>query len=65
MRRLVATVVVVTTTTLTFATLGSTPAHADPKVDHVHFFGMYFGNYPDLERERILELCELLNKVRA
>ncbi|HEY3078264.1 MAG TPA: DegT/DnrJ/EryC1/StrS family aminotransferase [Burkholderiales bacterium] len=36
-----------------------------PKVDHVHFFGMYFGNYPDLERERILELCELLNKVRA
>jgi CDP-6-deoxy-D-xylo-4-hexulose-3-dehydrase len=36
-----------------------------PKVDHVHFFGMYIGNYPDLERERILELCELLNKVRA
>ncbi|TMH71294.1 MAG: DegT/DnrJ/EryC1/StrS aminotransferase family protein [Betaproteobacteria bacterium] len=36
-----------------------------PKVDHIHFFGMYIGNYPDLERERILELCELLNKVRA
>jgi CDP-6-deoxy-D-xylo-4-hexulose-3-dehydrase len=36
-----------------------------PKVDHVHFFGMYIGNYPDLEHERILELCELLNKVRA
>jgi CDP-6-deoxy-D-xylo-4-hexulose-3-dehydrase len=36
-----------------------------PKVDHVHFFGMYIGNYPDLERKRILELCELLNKVRA
>jgi|tagenome__1003787_1003787.scaffolds.fasta_scaffold20982894_5 hypothetical protein len=35
MRRLVATVAVVTTTALTFATLGSTPAHADPKVDHV------------------------------
>ena len=36
-----------------------------PKVDHVHFFGMYIGNYPDLERERILELCKLLNEVRA
>ena len=36
-----------------------------PKVDHVHFFGMYIGNYPDLEHERILELCALLNKVRA
>ena len=36
-----------------------------PKVDHVHFFGMYIGNYPDLERERILELCALLNEVRA
>ena len=36
-----------------------------PRTDHVHFFGMYIGNYPDLERERILELCELLNKVRA
>ena len=36
-----------------------------PKVDHVHFFGMYIGNYPDLERERILELYELLNKVGA
>jgi CDP-6-deoxy-D-xylo-4-hexulose-3-dehydrase len=36
-----------------------------PKVDHVHFFGMYIGNYPDLEHERILELCALLNQVRA
>jgi len=36
-----------------------------PKVDHVHFFGMYIGNYPDLERERIVELCKLLNGVRA
>lgn len=32
-----------------------------PKADHVHFFGMYIGNYPSLERERILRLCELLN----
>lgn len=36
-----------------------------PKVDHVHFYGMYIGNYPDLEHDRILELCKLLNGVRA
>jgi CDP-6-deoxy-D-xylo-4-hexulose-3-dehydrase len=32
-----------------------------PRVDHVHFFGMYIGNYPTLERARILRLCDLLN----
>jgi CDP-6-deoxy-D-xylo-4-hexulose-3-dehydrase len=36
-----------------------------PKVDHVHFYGMYIGNYPDLEHERIRELCKLLNGVHA
>lgn len=36
-----------------------------PKVDHIHFYGMYIGNFPDLEREKILALCELLNGVRA
>jgi len=36
-----------------------------PKVDHVHFYGMYIGNYPDLEHDRIRELCKLLNGVRA
>jgi CDP-6-deoxy-D-xylo-4-hexulose-3-dehydrase len=34
-----------------------------PNADHVHFFGMYIGNYPSLERERILRLCELLNRL--
>lgn len=34
-----------------------------PVADHAHFFGMYIGNYPGLERGRILELCEILNKV--
>ncbi len=34
-----------------------------PKVDHVHFYGFYIGNYPDLEREKILQLCSLLNSV--
>ena len=32
-----------------------------PRVDHVHFYGFYIGNYPELEKEKILELCELLN----
>jgi CDP-6-deoxy-D-xylo-4-hexulose-3-dehydrase len=32
-----------------------------PQADHVHFYGFYIGNYPSLERDRILRLCELLN----
>jgi CDP-6-deoxy-D-xylo-4-hexulose-3-dehydrase len=32
-----------------------------PRVDHVHFYGFYIGNYPELEKERILWLCDLLN----
>lgn len=36
-----------------------------PRVDHVHFFGMYIGNYPSLERWKILQLCELLNDLAA
>jgi CDP-6-deoxy-D-xylo-4-hexulose-3-dehydrase len=36
-----------------------------PRTDHVHFHGFYIGNYPDLERERILELCDLLNSLEA
>ena len=34
-----------------------------PNADHVHFFGFYIGNYPTLDRDRILRLCELLNHV--
>ncbi|MCB0060553.1 MAG: DegT/DnrJ/EryC1/StrS family aminotransferase, partial [Caldilineaceae bacterium] len=32
-----------------------------PNVNHIHFYGFYIGNYPDLEREKILMLCDLLN----
>jgi CDP-4-dehydro-6-deoxyglucose reductase, E1 len=32
-----------------------------PCADHVHFYGFYIGNYPTLERDKILRLCELLN----
>lgn len=34
-----------------------------PKVDHVHFYGFYIGNYPELEKEKIKTLCDILNKV--
>lgn len=32
-----------------------------PNVDHIHFFGFYIGNYPCLEREKIADLCSILN----
>jgi len=34
-----------------------------PKIDHVHFFGWYIGNYPELEKEKILALCQILNQL--
>jgi CDP-6-deoxy-D-xylo-4-hexulose-3-dehydrase len=36
-----------------------------PNTDHVHFFGFYIGNYPSLERDKILRLCNLLNALAA
>ena len=41
--------------------VGETEYQKFPKVDHIHFYGFYIGNYPDLETEKILRLCELLN----
>jgi len=34
-----------------------------PIVEHVHFFGFYIGNYPDLPEEKIRALCETLNNI--
>jgi CDP-6-deoxy-D-xylo-4-hexulose-3-dehydrase len=34
-----------------------------PNVEHIHFFGYYIGNYPDLETEQIQTLCKLLNRL--
>lgn len=34
-----------------------------PHVDHVHFFGFYIGNYPDLEAGKIDVLCSMLNRL--
>jgi CDP-6-deoxy-D-xylo-4-hexulose-3-dehydrase len=34
-----------------------------PAVDHVHFYGYYLGNYPDLDPKKINMLCAMLNQV--
>ncbi len=34
-----------------------------PEIEHVHFYGYYIGNYPDLDEQKNLLLCDLLNKV--
>jgi CDP-6-deoxy-D-xylo-4-hexulose-3-dehydrase len=31
--------------------------------EKVHFFGWYIGNYPELEKNKIIELCNILNKI--
>ena len=33
------------------------------EVDHVHFYGFYLGNYPGLETQDILDLCDILNRI--
>lgn len=32
-----------------------------PNANHVHHFGWYIGNYPDLEKSKIPYLCKILN----
>jgi len=41
--------------------LGSDEWRKYPHADHVHFYGCYIGNYPSLERGKVLRLCDLLN----
>ncbi|MFJ9451911.1 DegT/DnrJ/EryC1/StrS family aminotransferase [Herbaspirillum sp. NPDC101397] len=45
---------------------GIVPAnhHLDfPETEHVHFYGFYIGNFPDLKDAEVDELCRLLNAV--
>lgn len=35
---------------------------AFPHVEHIHFYGFYIGNYPTLDTNKILSLCEILNQ---
>jgi CDP-6-deoxy-D-xylo-4-hexulose-3-dehydrase len=32
-----------------------------PQVDHVHFYGMYIGNFPDLSTHEVRDLCAIIN----
>jgi len=32
--------------------------------EHIHQYGLYLGNYPSLEKEKILSVCKVLNDVR-
>jgi CDP-6-deoxy-D-xylo-4-hexulose-3-dehydrase len=43
--------------------LGDQPLENYPEVDHIHFYGFYIGNYPELAPEKIHQLCELLNSI--
>ena len=33
-------------------------------VEHVHFFGYYIGNFPTLEKNKIIHLCNILNSIK-
>ena len=33
------------------------------KVDHIHFFGYYIGNYPSLKKNKIKEIATVLNEI--
>lgn len=38
--------------------------HLDfPQTEHVHFYGFYIGNFPDLKDAQLNELCAILNTV--
>jgi len=34
-----------------------------PEVEHVHFYGFYIGNFPDLRDEEVDEICSIVNSV--
>jgi CDP-6-deoxy-D-xylo-4-hexulose-3-dehydrase len=34
-----------------------------PEIEHVHFYGFYIGNFPDLRDEEVDEICAIVNSV--
>ena len=32
-----------------------------PITDHIHFYGMYIGNYPELDNESIKEITKVIS----
>ena len=45
--------------------LGEPDVTKYPAVEHIHFFGFYIGNYPELPEEKIRALASLLNRTAA
>mgnify|MGYP003347556448 CR=1 FL=1 len=38
--------------------------HLDfPETEHIHFYGFYIGNFPDLRNDEIDEICATLNSI--
>jgi len=35
-----------------------------PIAEHIHFFGFYLGNYPELSIDEVSELCEIINSCK-
>ena len=33
-----------------------------PNTEHVHFYGMYIGNYPSLKKSDIFKICNIINR---
>lgn len=42
---------------------GKDMSESFPEADHIHFFGMYIGNFPDLLEEEVIEITDLINSV--
>ena len=34
-----------------------------PETEHIHFYGFYIGNFPDLKNDEVDEICNILNSV--
>ena len=35
-----------------------------PETEHIHFFGFYIGNFPDLNKQEIDDICQILNSIK-
>tara|TARA_B100001250_G_scaffold387249_1_gene384450 strand:+ start:2386 stop:3570 length:1185 start_codon:yes stop_codon:yes gene_type:complete len=34
-----------------------------PNTEHMHFYSLYVGNYPDLDKKKIIKLCKIMDKI--
>ena len=34
-----------------------------PNTEHMHFYSLYIGNYPSLEKNKIIKLCQIMDKI--